>query len=206
MSDAPGPVREWKYVRHDMATRLPLTHRLAWATAVVDRIYSLFSDHFRETYLQSKAIYMAWRFVRGQFIHNLERSELIADIEDLLGDAEKEGYEGILLIPGAYLLAEIQNDDGKCCANAVDYATVAFSFWILFRQGITAVDAPQEYVDALGERAYEFAWRMFCLVEQNVTSPAAAIPFESIELDLTYEPLPSEVLNASREKPPLPER
>jgi hypothetical protein len=197
--------RHWHDVDYQMAVRLDLPHRLAWATEVVSQVLDLFSPHFREKYFQRQAVDFARRFYRGEVTSDDERRSIIHNIEDLVEEAEGEGYSRNHLAPGVHLLIEIETDDGKGCTNAVDYASVTFASYAFFAQGVTGTGMPVEYADLVANKVYAFAWTMFCLVSQHEGVPASSIPLSQVQLDTTFPLLPTDVIQRSKRSPPSAE-
>ena len=198
-------MRSWQDVNIRTACQRDLKHRVAWSTEVVARVVELYSPYFQEKYLQKRAIEFARRFYREGLVEQKERRTIIDEIEALVDEAESEGYSRNLLAPGVHLLIEIGSNDGKGSTNAVDYASLAFASHALYCQGVTGAGMPVEYVDSLTDNVYEFAWRMFCFVRASANSPLSEVSFDSINLNLTFEPLPRDVIFKSRRKPPIPE-
>src|SRR5262245_38404983 len=182
--------RLWHDVDYQMAVRLDLPHRLAWATEVVSQVLDLYSPYFKEKYLQRQAVDFVRRFYRGETTSEEQRRLIIDNIEDLVDEAEREGYSRNHLAPGVHLLIEIETDDGKGCTNAVDYVSLAFASHVFFSQGVRGTGMPVEYADLVADQVYAFAWEMFCLVSQYQGAPASSIPLGQVRLDTTFPLLP----------------
>ncbi len=151
------------------------------------------------------AIQFAERVFRGESATDAERRSILQAIDDLADKAQAEGYSRSLLAPGAHLLIEVECDDGKGSANAVDYASLSFAYALLFRQGVGAAGVPVEYTDSLADQGYKFAWDLFNLVKKYQHESIDVIPFSTVPLPLSFPSLPREIVAKPKRRPPAAE-
>jgi hypothetical protein len=196
---------DWQDVDYVTACKIDARHRVAWATEVVAKVAGMYSPHFREKYMQRVALELARRFYLGHQVSEEERRCVIHDIENLVEEAEAEGYSRNLLAPGVDLLLEMGCADGKGCANAVDYASLAFAANIYYRQGVRGTGMPIEYGDSIANFLYAYAWKMFTLTAMYREKPTTLIPYASVPFVASVPALPREILTRSRRLPPAAE-
>lgn len=205
MASLASELGDWRDVDSRAACQLDLAHRIAWATEVLAKVVKMYSPYFRDKYKQDLAIHFARRFYLTAQIHEDERRCIIHDIEDLVDEAEAEGYSRNLLSPGVYLLLEIGSGDGKGCTNAVDYGSLSFAANVYFRQGVRGTGMPVEYGDGIANFLYAYAWRIFSLTLMYKNEPTTSIPFSSVPFITSVPALAKEDLARSRRNPPLAE-
>lgn len=201
-ASAPEPI-----TRRDIES-LPLTRRLAWGAAVIERVMALYSDYFLNTYRQRECIDYAQAFANGQ-TGDRERGNTLADeVAALAEDAEEDGYPRTILGMGGSLAEEVWSGDGKALINAIRSAAYAFAVSRLHRQGLSGLD-PQisgASLESIEPAFYRMATAALALAKGSDTLLTAEA-IAGLPMDLNVRIVaPSRGSRSAHTQPPTAER
>jgi hypothetical protein len=178
---------------------LPLALRVAWATAIVERVLRLYSDYFVSKYQLKKPVDHAWHFAVQGKSNEKDRRALVESIGERVEEADLEGYGFQVMAMGVELIEEIDYDRGDNAVAAVEDAAWAFSVHQLHQQGLSDGDprVPLKYAESLGDPVYKAAIEALEIAEQWNGKPVERGMFNDVRLDVAFERLPKGKLKKS---------
>ena len=192
------------YVELKDIVQLDRPLRIAWATALHEKILRLYAPHFRSHYLQDEVVAAAWAFALGSPTRRMERKKLIKSLDYLIGEAEEKNYGSDALTPAICILSEIDSGDGRECRSAIDYDSVLFEAHQCHRQGVVPFDPvlPDRVISDYADPAYRLARDTYDHAKLHRGRPVQRDLFETFALDLTLKPLPKRFIDRAKEHPP----
>jgi hypothetical protein len=202
-----GHANKLDYVELKEIVQLDRPLRIAWVTALHEKVLRLYSPHFRSHYLQDEVVAAAWAFALGSPTRRMERKKLIKSLDYLIGEAEEKNYGSDALTPAICLLSEIDSGDGRECRSAIDYDSVLFEAHQCQRQGVVPFDPalPYDRVSDYADPVYELARESYDHAKLHRGDAVRRDLFDVFTLDLTLKPLPRRLIDRAKEHSPEPE-